>query len=206
MVDVEVEDGEPVDDNIHAGQSFRFEDLLELNYKELHEQLSTVECIKKTYKANDLIEILSEKKESDKRLINDYHMPSELINRKVIGSNGCIRTCRFLTIKGIERYLSEGKVYAYENACKFFGIKPISLQEKKWIKELEKMSVGEAADDDESKTQYNTNMLLKWLFGKRKMCRELGPSTTVERVFEVLDEKSMIKERVEFIKKREGLE
>jgi hypothetical protein len=159
-----------------------------INKESLYKKLENVEKIKDCYKANDVIDILSNNKERDKRLIGGYTR-DEVVLKKTI-CNGFLRTTRFLTQKGIERYLHEGKIFSYENACSYFAVKPKDLDIEKWNIQLEKIKI----DDEDNITEYKTSLILKWLFEKRKFCKTLGENVSIESLLEWIDDAGIVDE------------
>lgn len=150
--------------------------LLELNKTTLHNKIAQVQNIKSNlYAANDLIDVLSTQKERDKRMINDYS--EDEVTLRIVRRDGLLRKIRFFTLAGIARYLTEGKIYAYRDACAYFNTTPIDLEEKSIADELLAMKT--------STGTYKTTQLLKWLFGKRKMCKALGEYVTLSDVYQM---------------------
>lgn len=164
------------------------EALLELNKQGLHTRLAKVQHVKDLYVASDLIDTLSNQKERDRRLINDYS-EDELKTYKIQRPGG-LKTVRMLTKKGIERYLHEGKLFDYNNACSYFSVIPIDKVKQGYIADLESFlsNTNTTKKDNVKKDtikKYDTKKLLKWLFGKRKMCKALGDQTSIAEVLEI---------------------
>jgi hypothetical protein len=183
-----------------------YESLLELNRSALFEKLDTVFSLSGSYVACDLIDILSNQPDRDKRLINDWNN-GEVVVHKIVRDGG-LRSVRFFTKAGICRYLIEGKLFAYADACSYFNEPVVNLEHLKWTRELAAMEVKEVKEvrekdrEKEDKT-YKTTSLLKWLFGKRKMCVELGKSTTIPIVIDKFSEDpDIIEERLKFLKEK----
>ena len=223
----------------------------EINKTGLHSKLKKAVVIDGCYKANDIIGVLSNNIERDKRLINDYEEDEVVVKKTKCGHY--MRSARFFTQKGIERYLSEGKLFSYENACLFFKVQTKNTNYLKWDKQFEKIKECDPESDDEQnaesddeqnaesddesdeeadycyddesdsefeevcnnrktekiadyqkQTTYKTNLLLKWLFDKRKACKQLGTITTVADVLEWLDESDLVdsldKRKIEYLK------
>ena len=152
-------------------------DLIDINRNYLKDSISTLDIIDNCYPANDLIDILSDSKERDKRLISDFKH-DELIIKKVnridIKNQKVKRNIRYLTVKGVERYLTEGKIFSYKNACDIFGFTLIDKQHIEWDLYISKCK--------NETGEFNVNMILKWLFDKRKSCRHLGKYATIEEI------------------------
>jgi hypothetical protein len=136
--------------------------LLEINRLGIYKKLDSVTCIKVNnevlYKCNDVIDAISDAKVRDKRLINDYGVDIMVLQCRV-GKR--LISCRFFNTNGIKRYLNEGKIYDYQNACSYFKIEPRDLEKEKLNKEL-------------TQCGNNTKKLLKWLYEKRKCVMKLG--------------------------------
>ena len=154
------------------------ESLLDYNKQALYDKIRSVKVIRNTYRANDLIDVLSSAPDRDKRIIADYEKDEVLIRRTQC--KGVLRMTRFFTLKGVTRYLHEGKVFSYKNACSFFGITPKDLEKEKLEKEL--------ANYKEEDGNYNTKRLLRWLFEKRKSAKVLGESCSIEKIIEFVNE------------------
>lgn len=171
-----------------------YEALLELNKTALFDKLDLVQRVGNLYVANDIIEALSNQKERDKRLINDYN--SDEVQTYKIKRGKLVRLVRMLTIQGIARFLSEGKLYDQKNACLYFKVE---LPKKDvFAEELSKCEI--------SDNVYTTNKLLKWLFQKRKMCKELGPTTTITDVLSVFaDNPDADQDRLKYLTKKQEL-
>lgn len=170
----------------------KMEALLELNKQGLHTRLAKVQHIKDLYVASDLIDILSNQKERDRRIINDYS-EDELKTYKIQRPGG-LKNVRMFTKKGIERYLHEGKLFDYNNACSYFSVIPIDKVKQGYIADLESFL--------SNTKKYDTKKLLKWLFGKRKMCKALGDQTSIAEVLEIFGtSEDADQPKLEFLKK-----
>jgi len=187
------------------------EALLELNKQGLHTRLAKVQHIKDLYVASDLIDILSNQKERDRRIINDYS-EDELKTYKIQRLGG-LKTVRMLTKKGIERYLHEGKLFDYNNACSYFSVIPIDKVKQGYLADLESfLSDTNTTKKDNVKKdnvkkdtikKYDTKKLLKWLFGKRKMCKALGDQTSIAEVLEIFGaSEDADQSKLEFLKNK----
>jgi hypothetical protein len=154
------------------------ESLLDYNKQVLYEKIRSVKVIRNTYRANDLIDVLSSAPDRDKRIIADYEKDEVLIRRTQC--KGVLRMTRFFTLKGVTRYLHEGKVFSYKNACSFFNVEPKDLEKEKLEKEL--------SNYEEEDGTYNTKRLLRWLFEKRKSAKALGESCSIEKIIEFVNE------------------
>jgi len=142
------------------------DELKEANKDAIYEKLANLRVVEETIRCNDLIEAISTSVSRDKRLINTYK-PNELCRRKVIVGN-TLRNCRMFTLAGIHRYIQEGKIYSYENVCEYFGLEPADPLLDEMYACLNEQDL------------FITKKILKWLFGKRKQCKELG--ITVDHV------------------------
>jgi hypothetical protein len=168
--------------------------LLDYNRQALFEKLRQVQVIDGTYKVNDIIDCLSSNKERDRRYVNKFEEDEIVI--KNIKSKGYIRKVRFFTIRGIERYLNEGKVFSYKNACEFFKIAPRDLVEEKELDLLKTMY-----DSD----IFQTKQILKWIFEKRKQIKKLGETCTIAELLEVLEEYDIDAHKLQLLKKFQTL-
>lgn len=168
--------------------------LLDLNKTALHTKLKNqVQKIGDLHVTNDIIDALSNQKERDRRLVNDY--TEDEIKTYTIKRTSGLKSVRMFTKKGLERYVHEGKLYDYANACRYFNIPPINQQTIEYNKFLESI---------ESDKKYKTNSLLKWLFGKRKMCKALGEYCTIDEILGIFKEsKDAITDHLEFLSKKE---
>lgn len=178
------------------------EALLELNRQGLHTRLAKVQHVKDLYVASDLIDTLSNQKERDRRIINDYS-EDELKTYKIQRPGG-LKTVRMLTKKGIERYLHEGKLFDYQNACSYFSVIPIDKVKQGYLTDLESfLSTAEKKDTTKKDNvkKYDTKKLLKWLFGKRKSYKALGDQTSIAKILEVFGTSSELDQpKLEFLK------
>ncbi len=165
--------------------------ILEFNRNGLSEKINKLNIVDDCYPANDLIEILSNAKERDKKLINSYD-ENEVVIKKV-ERNKLLRSVRYFTKSGVARYLHEGKLFNYKNACAHFGVIPIDLDKVEYRKQLAKY----ATDDG----QYKVAPVLKWLYGKRKSCKALGEIATKEEIIEFASDADPVK--LEIISKGE---
>ena len=177
------------------------EALLELNKQGLHTRLAKVQHIKDLYVASDLIDILSNQKERDRRIINDYS-EDELKTYKIQRPGG-LKTVRMLTKKGIERYLHEGKLFDYNNACSYFSVIPIDKVKQGYQADLESFLSTTNTTKKDNVKKYDTKKLLKWLFGKRKMCKALGDQTSIAEVLEIFGtSENADQPKLEFLKNK----
>lgn len=110
---------------------------------------------------NDLINLVSLMPVRDKRLINKFNRSTEVQTADLKLSVG-VRKCRAFTVDGIKRYLNEGRIKSYENVCAFFGVTPKDML----AEELENKKL--------PGNKFNTDWILRWLFGKRKKAQILG--------------------------------
>ena len=268
---VDVIEDEPAEElvDIQTAQTLNAFTINEINKTGLHSKLKKAVVIDGCYKANDIIGVLSNNIERDKRLINDYDEDEVVVKKTKCGHY--MRSARFFTQKGIERYLSEGRLFSYENACLFFKVQTKNTNYLKWDKQFEKIKECEPKNikvksngikvksndvdsdsDDESDDEadvnvdycydnesdseldagaesdseldavrchdkksarksrsnrqltYKTNLLLKWLFDKRKACKQLGTITTVANVLKWLDNADLVdsldKRKIEYLK------
>jgi hypothetical protein len=147
-----------------------------VNQRALFTKLDTVRKIDKLYNCNDIIEILSESKARDMRLINDYDI-SEVVIKKVF-INTQTRRLRYFTLLGIAKYLHEGKIYSYANACAYFSVQPINKEHAKWKKTVDSYVVDGL---------FATGNILKWLFEKKKSCMALDNYISIDKLKVYLD-------------------
>ncbi len=172
--------------------------LLDLNKTTLYERLKNVQRIKNLYVANDIIDILSNQKERDKRIISDY-TEDEVVTHMVKRSSG-LKLVRMFTLKGITRYLNEGKIYDLPNACSYFNVSYTDPKIKEYHLFIE--SIQDPSEKDQSIKKYKTTSLLKWLFGKRKMCKALSDYCSIEDVKAIFEDSEDIdKEKLAFLKR-----
>ena len=142
-----------------------FQKYLDVNRKAIFDKLDRVTIIesdgKKLYIANDIIDAISELKIRDKRLINDW--TEEYIKIvKYAKPNDQIRTYRVFTKEGITKYLAEGKIYSYKNACEYFGISFTNKQYNTWENDLNKFQLTDGNHD--------LRKILRWIYEKKKSC------------------------------------
>ncbi len=184
--DVEVEIDTKVDVKTDQKTNIHYDTLVDLNKATLFKKLDLVRKVQTTYMANDLIDVVSESPARDKRMINNY-LDDEIMNRR-IECKGYLRITRFFTMKGIARYVLEGKLFNYKNVCEYFKIPVIDLNKKKLKEELVSMQLEDA---------YDVKKVLKWLFEKRKSVKSLGEYAGILDIYKWLDtigteEKNMI--------------
>ncbi len=171
------------------------EKLADLNRAALYKRLDKVQKESELYVALDLIDTLSMQKERDRRLINNYS-DSEMVTLKT-SRKGRTKMVRMFTLAGIEKYLYEGRVYDYENACSYFGIKPKNKLTENFEMDIKSMQRPDCAC---SVATYDTKKMLKWLFGKRKSCKELGDQMTIDTLLKRFgDSDEVITERMQFL-------
>ncbi len=133
--------------------------LIELNYNYLKEKLDKCYIIDNNYNCNDIIECISSKISTDKRLINNFHDDEIILFKK---NN---RTQRFFTKKGLIKYINEGHIDNYELTCKYFNINFKNENEKNYNKKLESIIVN---------NKVIISRLLIFLYGKRKRISSLS--------------------------------
>ena len=139
-------------------------ELIDLNRTSLFKQLDAIKVhIGHHYRCDDIIKELSSSVTSDKRLINDYEDDETVI--LTIRVKGMTRKCRAFTKKGLIRYIHEGKVVDYENACLWVGTKP----KNKLMEKVEKLLVD---------GKFAKSKILKFLFEKRKTTSALDNYVT----------------------------
>lgn len=171
--------------------------LLDLNKTHLYEKLDTVQKIDKLWVVADIVDILSNQKERDRRIINDFIAIEEVVIQTIKRPSG-IKTVRMFTHKGITRYLDEGKIYDLKNACEYFGVPYKDPRLKEYKAYLESIQVGDK--------KYKTNAILKWLFGKRKMCKALNEQCSIAELLEVFGESEEADaHRLAYLKASSGL-
>lgn len=156
-----------------------FKELLELNRNELFKTLDNVKKYHNKYwRCDDIFEALSTSRVSDKRLINDYN--DEEVFTMSIKVGNVTRSCRVFTKHGLIRYIHEGKISDYENACAWIGVNP----KNKLLETVQKF-----INDDK---EFKTAQILKWLFEKRKADKSLGvyvkPHVLLEWMEDYVDE------------------
>jgi hypothetical protein len=132
--------------------------LISINKKALNDKISKLNIINNHYPANDLINIISNSKETDKRLINDFIKDIEIVIYKTKHNNR-IKSLRYFTELGIKRYLKEGKIFSYNLICEIFQIIPTDKEQIKLEKILKKAK---------NKNLYKTSIMLKWIYNTRK--------------------------------------
>jgi hypothetical protein len=174
------------------------QEFLDINRNSLHEKLSKVKKVKNCYRADEVIEILSNSAVRDKRLINNY--TDEEVVVLDVKTKGYTRKARFFTKTGISKYLSEGKVFSYINACKFFEVEPEDLDKKKMKEELKKCIV------NSEKLTFNTKATLKWLFEKRKSVKHLGEECSYDELLKWMNTVVVNEKKLELLKEMKKVE
>ena len=134
--------------------------LEEINKNAIFKKIDNIINKDGSVKCNDLIDAISQSKESDKRLINGWS--NDLINCKILKCNNVMRKCRVFTPIGIIKYIHIGKIYSYKNVCLYFKTEPIDEK----INEINKCM--------KTKKIFYTKKIMKWLFEKRKQNKILG--------------------------------
>ena len=152
------------------------EEFILINQRALFSKLDTCRKIDNLYNCNDIIEILSESKSRDVRLINDYDISEVVIKKVFVDSQ--YRRMRYFTQLGICKYLHEGKIYSYTNACAYFSVIPINKEHLKWKKTVDAFIVDGS---------FITSNILKWLFEKKKSCVALGVYVSIDKLKIYLD-------------------
>lgn len=152
------------------------DELIELNKKALWEKISSCRSLKDgRIMCNDFIEAVSEKKETDKRLISDYTSDEIIVAFYELECG--FKQCRFFTQSGIRRFVQEGHLYNYENVCEYFQIEKRDLMLEDF-----KKKVAYCIKTDRIKK----HTLLKWLFNKRKTTKTLSDELSYEEIFDWL--------------------
>lgn len=143
----------------------QYDILLDQNKQALYKKLDNVRRCHDYLVCNDVINALSQAKERDKHILNNFDN-EEIVICKVRVS-GVLRECRCFTQKGIVRYLHEGKLYNYQNACSYFNVEPHDKNYEKALKQI-------LACIDTTTQTFVMHKLLKWLFNKRKSIASFG--------------------------------
>ena len=186
-------------------------ELLEINRRAIYAKINKVykKILGDTtyFLANDIIYSVSEAIARDKRLISDYD------DDQVVILMHKSKYCRFLTIKGIQRYVHEGKIYSYVNVCQYFNVAPHNKQDLELLSKFNKcifkgelvkselvkneLVKSELVKGELANTQYITSMLLKFIFGKRKQISALGIYCTKAEIMSIniTDQSKSIRER-----------
>lgn len=166
------------------------DDLIELNRLGLENKINQLEQCDGLYPANDLIDVLSDAKERDKRYINNF--TSDELVTKSVKRGKFTRTVRYFTEQGLVRYIHEGKLFSYANVCKIFNIQAINKNAGEWQKLLDKSM--------NASGEYKVSIVLKWIFGKRKACASLGEYATKEEIVNFAEEfDTADKDKIKFI-------
>jgi hypothetical protein len=165
------------------------EDFALINKEAIFDKLSSLRVFEETIKCNDLIDAISTAISRDKRIISKYTV-DEMITMKV-DVKGTLRNCRMFTDIGIARYIQEGKIYAYENVCEYFGVEPRNPYDKQ---------VDDCLDEE---GVFDTKKILNWLYGRRKQDRSMGLKITVDKLIKWLDSHDdAIEERRSYMMKK----
>ncbi len=140
--------------------------LKKVNRDAIYDRLDNLKRVDGCLKCNDVFNALSSSITRDKRLINDYTedevvLKYDLVNKRSVKS-------RYFTPEGMSRYIHEGKIICYEIVCEYFDINPID-------KDIETI-MGFMIND---KT-FETKLILKWLFGKKKSVKVLKTYVNIE--------------------------
>ena len=152
-----------------------YQSLLQANKLALFAKLDTVQKINDLYVANDVIDVLSGQPTRDKRIISTYS--EEEVKIFTVKRATGLKALRFFTKQGLVRYLHEGKITSYVNACDYFGVAPLDKKSIEFAKYL-------SAIYDPDVNKYKTSIILRWLFNKRKMCKELGDYTDINSIID----------------------
>lgn len=111
---------------------------------------------------------------------------NDLIVKQNLIINNAIRSCLYFTREGLAKFLHENDVRKYEDMCQYFGIVAVNKQWYKWDAQLDKFAV--CVDGCK---KYDTKLLLRWLFDKRKSIKILGEHTTIETLMKTLSEEEL---------------
>jgi nitrite reductase/ring-hydroxylating ferredoxin subunit len=162
------------------------EDLALINKEAIFDKLSSLKIFEETIRCSDLIDAISISISRDKRIISKYTLDEMIIMK--VDVEGTLRNCRMFTDIGIARYIQEGKIYAYENVCEYFGVETVNPYDEQVVKCLD----GEGV--------FNTKKILNWLYGRRKKDKSAGLSMTFDKLIEWLDSNDgVIEERRRYI-------
>lgn len=160
---------------------------LDVNRKAIFDKLDTVIVIKpdqsdaKLYLVNDVIDAISELKVRDKRLVNDWS--DDYIGLVKYAKPGDqMRTYRAFTQLGITRYLAEGKIYSYKNACEWFGTVPKNKQHEVWESDLKKYQLADGSHD--------LRKILRWVYEKKKSCERFPDEITWRQLIKRIEDGS----------------
>lgn len=148
--------------------------LKEINRKAVFSKLDKIMLNEGHVKCNDLIDVLSTAKESDKRMINGWG--ADFIYVKFMKCGSVNRACRVFTPPGIVKYIHAGHIYSYENACLYFKTEPIDKKAVELKKCLCKPNV------------FHTYKIMKFLFNKRKQSKLLGKTVFIQELINWLDD------------------
>lgn len=142
-------------------------DLLAGNLEHVKKQLDQCKQYNGAHwKCKDIFEILSDSVACDQRMVNAYD-ETEIVVSDIPSSNGAVRRCRLFTRKGLVRYIHEGKITEYENACIWLGEQP----RNKLVEVVRGMLSVETRS-------FKTRQILKWLFQRRKYDKLLGENVS----------------------------
>lgn len=156
------------------------DDLIAENKAALFERLDSVKKIKECWIAKELIEIISNSIERDRRLINDFD--ADEINTALCPERK--KHVRVLTKKGVERLVHNGKLFDYQTVCEYFKITPQDKDFDSFVDEFKKCAVSSGKNTG----LFKTSRILKLLFKKRKFCKKLGAYTTIDKILEEFPE------------------
>ncbi len=201
-----------------------YNNLLDLNRQSLKNKIDKLDKYLDNYPASDLIQILSNSVERDKRIISDFTADEVILHS--VKRDKTIRKIRYLTPKGVARYLLEGDIFSYENACYIFNVPIVNKQHILWHGQLMKCLYTDVNDTDVNDTDVNdtdtvtgkdnsvdlskdkvcklifqVKPLLKWLFEKRKSIKMLGDNAYQMDLYDVVVNMAEINnEKLEYFK------
>ena len=165
------------------------DDYVQINQLVIFAKIDTVRRLDDLYHCNDLINILSDSIARDVRLVNDF-TSDELVIRTAWDKTQ-YRRMRYLTLFGVARYIHDGKIYSYANACAYFSLEPINKQHAKWKKSIDAFIIND---------MFSTKHILQWLFERKKSCAALGIVVSKQRLAAYLAETAYYnKERADYL-------
>lgn len=147
------------------------DNLVKDNEKMIFAKLDNLNKYQNMYICCEVLKLLSQSINSDKVMISSWDANHVIVKEFKLGT---IRKRRVFRKKGFRRYLSEGNIRWKPTVFKYFG-----LNEKDPDQEyLEKHLID---------GKFNTKLILKWIFQKRKQCKALGNNVALMTLIEWLD-------------------
>ena len=161
------------------------DELLSLNREYLFTQLDQINCNKKIYVVKDIIDILSSTPTRDKSRINNKYTDDHIYIGYAKRDN-TLRSVRLFTEQGLIKYLHDGNIQNYIDACAYFNVTPIDKQYEKHKAQFERIT------KKCINNMYKTSIIISWIYDTRKVISKLDDYDTLNNILEFVTDHETI--------------